>query len=139
MRRITLLSLVALALVAGAWFGARQPIVEATEVTGVTTTNLLSAVTTGTGTVLGPGFMPRCRESAVYVVWSTGVNAGAVTIETAHDPNYSGTWAPLVVVTWSGSANKEDVVQITGIHAALRPRVSTNVTGGTVSVWATCN
>jgi hypothetical protein len=110
----------------------------ATEVTGLTTTTIQNAQTTGNGTVIGPGYMPRCRESAIYIQWSAGTGAGGVTVETAHDPNYTGTWAPLATVAWA-AASKEDVVQVTGIHAALRARISTTVTGGTVSVFATCN
>lgn len=99
---------------------------------------MLNAVTTGSAQVTS-AFMPRCRETAIYVQWSTGVNAGAVTIETAHSESYTGTFAPLQIVTWAGSANKEDVVQITGIHGVLATRVSSTVMGGTVTTWAVCN
>jgi hypothetical protein len=118
-------------------FGASYAL-RATEVTGVTTTTMLNAVTTGTGTVIGPGYMPRCRESAVYINWSSGVSAGAVVVETAHDPNYTGTWATLSTVNWT-AASKEDIVQITGIHAAIRTRVSSTIMNGTVSSFLTCN
>lgn len=110
----------------------------AEEVT-VTSQHLLTAATATTANaVVGPGFMPRCRETAVYVVWSAGVGAGAVTIESSFDPAYAGTWAPLQVVTQTG-ASRQDIVQITGAHAALRTRVSTTVTGGTVDTWLVCN
>lgn len=112
--------------------------VAAEEVT-VTSQHLLTAATATTANaVVGPGFMPRCRETAVYVVWSAGVGAGAVTIESSFDPAYAGTWAPLQVVTQTG-ASRQDIVQITGAHAALRTRVSTTVTGGTVDTWLVCN
>ncbi len=116
---------------------ASRPRVAIASETTTTSTQLLNAVTTGSGSI-GVGFMPRCRETAVYVQWSAGTSAGAVTIESAHDASYSGTWAPLGTVTWT-AASKEDLLQITGIHLAIRARVSTTVTGGTVSVWALCN
>lgn len=94
-----------------------------------------------THTPTGSGMMSRCRESAVYIVWSTGVTSGAVTVESAHDAAYTGTWASEAVVTFSGTAPKQDIVQITGIHAALRSRISTVVagSGGSVSSYIHCN
>ncbi len=138
--RLKLAAALLLAFTAGVSIACWSTRLYATEVTGVSTTPMLSAATTSgtTGTVIGPGFMPRCRESAVYVQWSAGVNAGAVVLESAHDPNYTGTWAPLVTVTQTGTS-REDIIQVTGIHAAVRTRVGTGVTGGTVSTWMTCN
>lgn len=100
-------------------------------------TTLLSGAATGSAT-LDNGVMPGCRETAVYVSWGAGTNAGVVTIESAHSSTYAGTWAPQASVTWS-AASKEDIIQITGIHGALRTRISTNVTGGTVDTYAVCN
>lgn len=82
--------------------------------------------------------MTRCRETAAYVVWSAGSSAGVVTIESAHDATYTGTWASLATVTFA-AASKVDIAQITGIHRALRARISTTVTGGTVIVRFVCN
>lgn len=98
---------------------------------------LLNAVTTGSATK-GSGTMSQCRESVIYVQWSAGTDAGVVKIESAHDESYTGTWATLATITWS-AASKEDVVQITGIHAAIKTRVSTTVTNGTVTTWIACN
>lgn len=81
----------------------------------------------------------NCRESAVYVDWGTNVTSGAVTVETAVDQNYTGTWAPLQVVTFSATAPKQDVVQVTGVHWAIRTRISTVVAGGTINTWLVCN
>lgn len=92
-----------------------------------------------TGTVLGTGTMTNCRESAVYIQWSAGTSAGGVTVETAHDSAYTGTWATLgAAIPWV-SASREDVLQITGIHGAIRTRISTLIVGGTVSSWIVCN
>lgn len=88
---------------------------------------------------VGPAYMPQCRESAVYVDWGTGVASGVVEVETAHDAAYTGTWAPLATVTFAGTAPDQDIVQITGIHLALRTRISTVLAGGTVSTYFVCN
>lgn len=77
--------------------------------------------------------MGTIRESAVYVIWGTGVTSGVVEVETAHTENYAGTWASLATVTFAGTAPKEDIVQITGIHGALRTRISTVIANGSVS------
>lgn len=102
--------------------------------------NNVTATSATRGVVGGP--MANCRETAVYVSWLTGVTAGAVTIETADNSAYAGTWAPLQVVTFSSTAPREDVVQITGIHGAIGARISTTVSGGGapgVTVFALCN
>lgn len=94
----------------------------------------------GTHTPYGPGLMSRCRESALYIAWGTGVTSGVVTVESSYDPAYTGTWASLAVVTFAGTAPNQDIVQITGIHAALRARITTIVAGGgTVSSYLHCN
>lgn len=74
----------------------------------------------------------RNREAVVYVRWSAGTSAGAVTVETASDPAYAGAWASLAVVAWA-AADREDVVQVTGALRAVRTRISTAVVGGTVT------
>lgn len=112
--------------------------VKAREQATITLTTLQNAQTTGNGTTLQSGAMSQCRETAIYVAWGAGTNAGVVTIESSYDAANAGTWAPLATSTWS-VANKQDIIQITGIHANLRARISTNVTGGTVSVFAICN
>lgn len=113
--------------------------VRATEVTG-TSVQLLSAATASgaTGTVTS-AFMPRCRESAIYIQWGAGTSSGGVTIESAHSESYTGTWAPLVTKAWA-AASSEDIVQITGIHGAIRTRISTVIGGGgTINTWLVCN
>lgn len=110
----------------------------ATEST-VTSTTLLSAVsalnTAATVTVTAPAV---CRETAIYVQWSAGTSAGAVKVESADDASYAGTWAPLATDTWT-AVSSEDIIQITGVHRALRTRISTAIVGGTVSTFAVCN
>lgn len=134
MRKDILFTVLAIAL-AVTFFAAMSetPVVGPTA--GMTAASALNATHTATGS----GLMARCREVAVYVNWGTGVASGAVTVETAMDLNYAGTWAPLAAVTFSGTAPKADIVQITGIHGAVRSRVSTVLAGGTVDTWLQCN
>jgi subtilase family serine protease len=130
-RRI--LSLAAITIVVGVGaLGVRPHAIE----DATNRAQLQSAAATGSGSTFDVG--PRCRETAVYVVWGAGTGAGVITVETAHDASYAGTWAPLATVTWS-AANKEDVVQFSGAYETVRSRISTNVTGGTVDTYARCN
>lgn len=97
--------------------GSGQPIVS------------LSAATTGTGTVVSVGNSTQVGWS---VIWSAGVSAGQVIVETADSPTYAGTWAPLD--TQNFAANAMAVGTRTGPLRFVRARVSTNVVGGTVTV-----
>ena len=102
----------------------------------VVSKTLIDALSTvgATGTVLGPAFATQARETTFYVVFGPGTTAGAVMIESAHDPAYTGTWAQLgSTVTWS-AASKIHTVSVTGVYLAMRARISTAVTGGTVTV-----
>lgn len=91
---------------------------------------LLNAATTGSVT-----FTPRAGATPQqgfhhHIQWATGTNAGEVTIECADSSTYAGTWAPMAVVTFSGSAPKEDYVYTPGQPKAIRHRISTTVSGG---------
>lgn len=96
---------------------------------------LQDAATSGNGTAvrtLTNGNGPN-REHSFYIIGSAGVASGAVQIETANDPTYAGTWAPLgspITVT----ASTVKIFQVTGALIAVRARISTAVTGGTVTV-----
>lgn len=92
---------------------------------------LQDAASTGNGTAVD--LQCRTRETTVYASWSSGTSAGVVTVETAEDDGYTGTWASLGTISWS-AASKQDVMQITGALRAVRARISTTVTGGTVTV-----
>ena len=85
-------------------------------------------------TVLGPAIAPQIHEGAIYVVWSAGVTAGVVEIEDAHREDYTGTWSTMGTVTFA-TADKVDRMNYTGTHMAVRARISTAVSGGTVSVF----
>lgn len=92
---------------------------------------LQSAATTGNGVAVqldGTG-----RELVIYIYGAGTVSAGAVQLEEAHDKDYAGTWAaigsPVTVV-----ADTVKTVRLTGCIAAVRARISTNVTGAGGSV-----
>lgn len=73
---------------------------------------------------------------AVYVIWSAGVSAGVVTIEAAEASDYTGTWALDTLVSWT-AASKVDIVKVAAKGVKfLRARISTTITGGTVTVKA---
>lgn len=74
-----------------------------------------------------------CRRTTHHIAWGTGVTSGVVEIETADDPAYSGTWAPIATVTFSGTAPKQDYLYVEGPYLALRHRISTVVANGTVT------
>jgi len=101
---------------------------------------LQNAQTTGNGTVAGASYMSQCRESAIYVAWSTTTTGGRTDDRIGHDASYTGTWAPLTTVTWT-AANKEDIVQI---HRGSRGAPCADLNdgdgaGGSASAYLSCN
>jgi len=67
------------------------------------------------------------------ISWGTGVSSGAVTIEAAAREDYDGEWSPLKTVAFDGIAPKQDVEILDGAYGAIRHRISTVVTDGTVT------
>lgn len=114
------------------------PLHSSEQVVGQVTMLNAASTLNAAGTVVGSAIISKCRESAIYIIPSAGITAGAVQVESAHDSAYSGTWAPMgSALTLVASAAQ--IVQITGIHLNLRTRVSTGVTGGNVSAIFICN
>jgi len=104
---------------------------------------ILNAVTTGTVYLPGSsGVSPyvdgkmsgAALEYTVHALFGAGVGAGAMKLETAHDPSFTGTWAVIATITFA-TENTAHYVSLTGCFRALRLRVSTTVTGGTASAW----
>lgn len=85
-------------------------------------------------TVIGPAIASKYQYHTFHVSFGTGVSAGVVTIETANDPAYTGTWASLGDVTFAGTAPNQLVSVETGPYLALRARISTAIADGTVTV-----
>jgi hypothetical protein len=90
-----------------------------------------SALTTVASVVVTPS--PFSKYHQVTVTGSAGVASGAVTIESASDPTYSGTWNP-VGTTISPAASSVISQNFTGIYKAIRARISTVIGSGTVQV-----
>lgn len=97
------------------------------------------AQTTGSGTVLA--LSPSILHHTFYVKGNGAIGAGAITFETASDPDYSGTWAALVNDLATPIANPMTVVgsteliyTYTGVLAFVRARISTTITTTTVTV-----
>lgn len=92
--------------------------------------NLLS--TSGNGNVL------CCSEAHKHhnvIIKGVGaVGAGAVQLEEADDPDYTGTWSPIAGGPITVLADTEIALEFEGIFRFIRARISTPVTVGTVSV-----
>src|ERR1051326_9601176 len=87
----------------------------------------LSAATTGPGTAYA------CNDASSIawdIVWNGAVSAGEVTIEFSPD---GSNWGPLAVHTWVTPAVVEHG-QYPAPLMFVRPRITTNVVGGTVTV-----
>jgi hypothetical protein len=102
-------------------------------------TTLLDAASAANavGTV-GLSDCAHVTEFGFHIETSAGVSAGAVKIETASDPSYGGTWAVLSTVTLS-AASTSQYVGITDAVRCIRARISTVLTGGTVTVYMVAN
>lgn len=79
--------------------------------------------------------LPNCTEVAVYVKFSAGAAAGVVLLEGSHDANFTGTWATVGTVNWV-AADRVHLLAVTGVHKALRVRISSAITGGTADAYA---
>lgn len=93
----------------------------------------LSGVTTGTGTAITAS---NSVQVGWTVIWSAGVSAGEVVIEAANTSNYSGTWSEIdrQNFTAAPAANSTIIGTYPGPFQFVRARVTTNVSGGTVTV-----
>lgn len=80
----------------------------------------------------------RTRHLTVYVRWGPGTTEGTVSVFTASDPEYTGSWRFLGSATWE-SANSEYTLGFTGAFVAIRVYIARAVTGGTVSAWVVAN
>jgi len=78
------------------------------------------------------------REVTIYVRFNASTTAGAVAVEEAYDASETGTWANIATVSWA-AANRVHAVHIPGTSRAVRTRISTAITGGTVSAWIVAN
>jgi len=89
--------------------------------------DLISAATTGSGIIALP---PSFRNHTIIIKTASGVTSGAIQIETANDPSYSGTWAPIGGGPITVVAAAEIVANFTGVFNFVQARVSTTIAGG---------
>lgn len=92
---------------------------------------LQALATTGNGNVVCPP--SSFNHHSIYIKGNDTPSAGAIQIEGASDPEYTGTWAPI----GGGPVTVPDgevVVTFEGQFRAIRARVSTTVTSGTADV-----
>ena len=83
------------------------------------------------GTV-GPNEVGDADSINVTVEFGAGTSAGAVTVESAGNAGYGGTWAQEAAVNWA-AASRAHVVNIPGPRDSVRARISTAIVGGTVN------
>ncbi len=93
-----------------------------------------------TNDALTIGVMPasicgRFVEATFYVYFDHTSAAGVVQIESAPFRDYTGTWVSEATVTWS-AIDKAHRVSLNALTGALRARITTAVTSGTVTVRA---
>lgn len=103
---------------------------------GLLTTTAL-AVTNDKVTIDYPR-LTGMQELVIYIVFAAGSAAGTVLVEAAHDGTYTGTWSVLSTVNWA-AASRVHHVAITGCHLAVRVRVSSDITGGSVTIFGAAN
>lgn len=99
---------------------------------------VLSAAST-LNTESTPINVPFSGNFKAYVNFSSGVTAGKVTIYEAHDKDYTGTWFAIAEVDFASLSLSADstfpVTQGTYPYGALKAKVTTAISGGTVDVW----
>ena len=87
-----------------------------------------NAATTGAGTVIVPS--PSINYHTIILVTSdTTTSAGKVKAQSAHDPDFSGTWA-LEGTEQTLIRNTVLQVNFVGARSAIRALISTDITGG---------
>jgi hypothetical protein len=87
-----------------------------------------------TAFVIGPEKGQQIQDLGLYVVFGPGTTGGAVTIETAPERGFAGTWAVLERVAWK-TPNRVHYVGVPGARLALRVRIDDPIRGGTVRVY----
>ena len=91
-----------------------------------------AADTTGIG-VMPASICGRYVEATFYVYFDHTSAAGTVLIESAPYRDYTGTWVTEGTVTWA-AIDKAHRVSLNLLSGAMRARISSAVTSGTVTV-----
>src|SRR5262245_38392938 len=69
---------------------------------------------------------------AITADWSSGGSGGVIKVEESRSAGYSGTWSTLATIT-QAAASSQDTVKLSGVFNYIRTRLSTSVSGGTVT------
>jgi hypothetical protein len=93
---------------------------------------VLDAVATGTSEIIDTLGATHLTMSALF---SAGVSAGVVTFESSPDPAFAGTWKALGTAGFAASTVVTVSVDVAARY--VRARISTAITGGTVTAWIT--
>lgn len=82
--------------------------------------------------------LPHCRELCIYAVFGAGTTAGTVVVEGSHDPDYTGAWVNIGTMAWSAASTVKKT-SITGVHRAVRVRISVAIVNGSCDAYAIGN
>jgi hypothetical protein len=74
-------------------------------------------------------------DIVVEIDFKTGVNGGAVQLESAPGGDYSGTWTTELTITFAGSAPLVLSDRIIPEGAVGRLRISSGITGGVIDAY----
>lgn len=94
-------------------------------------TILQQAASSGNGNIVAVGILD---DHSIEIEGSVGVVAGAIQIESSFDSNYTGTWNPVGSGPITVVASMKLLAQFSGSYIFLRGRISTAMSGGTVTV-----
>lgn len=95
-----------------------------------------SLIAASTDETLGKAISFKDYERVhALAVFSSGVSAGDVIIESAHDPAYAGVWHPLGTAIVGASDTAKGAVYEFPPGGFVRARVNTAIVGGTVTVY----
>lgn len=78
-------------------------------------------------------YVQRAGAKVVTVRFNAGSAAGVVLVEAADADDFSGTWATIATINWAAASRCHEAA-ISGPHIALRVRISSAITGGSVDV-----
>lgn len=88
-----------------------------------------------TAGVIKQDYGKNAESTKFYVRFGALTSAGAVIIEEASDPTYTGAWSLVATLAWS-AVSKESSHLMLGNFRAVRARISVAIVGGTVDCWA---
>ena len=95
-----------------------------------------AATSTGAGNELD--LQGLACDVNIDIDFSSGSAAGTIKIEESNTTGYAGTWATLATITWAAASTKQNF-KAYGTFKILRCRISSAITGGTVTIKGDVN